>query len=216
MKLALVVTLCLIALLGCAPTAAEPEPSKTVEPTRSETPTPTPTPEPTTKPSLTELHISPDGLGPLVIGRPAGADNPETDIVYWDETFCGFDVPADDYAGWATNYPADASWHYPFLAEVTYVDGTTESAIERITVQSPMIRTAEGLGIGSSVADLEAQYGDDLVRYPEDYYYPLTVVGANGQLVFWIYLEEPTEVYMMQVLDDFDPPAWSFHLTGCA
>lgn len=105
--------------------------------------------------------------------------------------------------------------HTQFLAEVTYNDGTPESPILRITTFNDEIRTAEGLGIGSTRAELLAVYGDDLIQSPEDSYYPYAVHGRHGQLVFWFSYETPGVVYMLQVLPASEVPQWSFHSTGC-
>lgn len=85
---------------ACAP-SPEPQPTQTVEESSSTpTPTPTPTIEPVVKPALSDMVISPDGLGPIVIGQAYSATDPATDVLVWDETFCGFaesDPTSADY-----------------------------------------------------------------------------------------------------------------------
>ncbi len=205
-------------LAGCAPDAPLATPSQTAE-SATPTPTPTPTVEPVVKPLLEELVISPDGLGPIPIGRAYTPRDPATDVLVWDETFCGFAEEPDvwgyemaDYANWQNTYTGDVK--YEFLAEVGAA-GTTESPILRITTFSLLIRTAEGLGRGSTMDELREVYGSELAVSPEGDYFPAVVRGQHGQLVFWFSYEDPGSVYMLQVLAGFDAPGWSFHLTGC-
>jgi hypothetical protein len=209
-------------LVGCAPTP-EPDDSPPAAEGSSSTPTPTPTPTPTrdsvVRPELSELIISPDGLGPILIGRAYSASDPATDLLVWDDTFCGFaetdpSYAAYDYGNWVNTYGGDG--HMQFLAEVTYFDGTPESPIIRITTFNPLIRTEDGLGIGSTRAELIEAYGDELVQSPDDAYFPYVVHGRSGQLVFWFSYETPGVVYMLQVLAATEVPSWSFHSTACA
>ncbi|HEY5231899.1 MAG TPA: hypothetical protein VIJ11_13535, partial [Galbitalea sp.] len=72
-----------VGLSGCAP-AALPAP----HPTSSHV-VAAPTPTPTTPPALSELVLSPDGLGPLRIGFPVPDQPLASAVVVWDPTKCG-------------------------------------------------------------------------------------------------------------------------------
>ena len=217
--LSLAVVMLSVALVGCG-SEVEPAPeSTTAGPSASDTPVPTETVEPLVKPALDELIISPDGLGPIQIGQAYAPRDPATDVLYWDDTFCGFaEDPAygpeyaGDYGNWKHTYSGE---YFEPLAEVDY-GATAESPVIRITTFLEEIRTEDGLGTGSSIAELEAAYGDNLIKSAEDAYYPYVVYGRSGQLVFWLSYETPGVVYMLQVLAGFDTPHWSFHRTGCA
>lgn len=218
MKPFILLAACVLALTGCTP-SPEPQPTETVEESSS---TPIPTVEPAVKPALSELVISPDGLGPIVIGQAYSVTDPATDVLAWDETFCGFaddptypsDLTSFDYGNWKNTYGDGGTEQ--FLAEVTYDDGTPESPIVRITTRNEAIRTAAGLGIGSTKAELLEMYGDDLIQAPEEEYYPFVVFGRSGQLVFWFSYETPDLVYMLQVLPAAETAQWSYYSTNCA
>lgn len=220
MKHLVLVTLCALVLAGCTPAEPSAAPSLTEQkPTISPTPTVSAAPqavEIVVKPQESELVISPEGLGPIVIGEPMPDFEPDTALALWDETFCGFDNPSEDYANWVTNYPMTPDGKYPFLAEVDYPTGTVSSPITGITVQSTEIRTASGLGIGSTVASLESEYGADLLPYIDPDYSAYVVEGPVGQLVFWVAEHEGQVVSFMFVSVDQLAPHFSFHVTGCA
>lgn len=213
------VALCAVVLVGCAPTPETVTPSPAAE-EPSPPSTATPTVDPLVKPQLDELVISPEGLGPVRIGEAYVPSDPATDVLAWDDTFCGFaedeaygpDYADNDYGNWVNTYGRQQL--LTFLAEVQY-GATADSPVTKITTFSPDIRTENGLGIGSTRAELEAAYGAALITYPEQSYYPLVVHGRNGQLVFWFSDETPGVVYMLQVLAELEMPQWSFHATGC-
>jgi hypothetical protein len=205
-----------VGIAGCTPQPPVSTPSPSAE-ASSPTPTPTPTVEPLVKPAIDELVISPEGLGAIGIGRAYTTVDPATDLLSWDDTFCGF---ADDpnfagmeYPNWKNTYSTDLA--VPFLTEVTYDNGTPESPIIRITTFSSDIRTEGGNGIGSTVADLTSEFGDTLIASAPSEYYPYVVAGRAGKLVFWFSYETPDIVYMLQVIPAAEKAEWSYYMTAC-
>lgn len=188
MKRVVVVLLCSVTLTGCA--AGEGDlPAGT--PTRSVSASPSPTAAPTTaeleapavKPLLSELVVSPYGLGPIVFGEAFDGAG-ETSPLVWDETYCDFDAAtlasgAVDYPQWKANYP-----EAPF--DVVTRDFDSVSPVRYIVVWSPDLVTAEGIGRGSSLDDVIAAYGSELVEIPNDYYPGYALAGPAGRLIFWM------------------------------
>lgn len=173
-------------LAGCAAPATPPTPS----PSSSRTPSvaaspasPTPTPAEPTTPALSELRLSPDGLGTLQVGKPIdpllatydpfGCRTPENEGAF----------PDDDpfWSVYVPNYPtrADARGfeRYPFEPHDAD-DGT----LRWLQVQSPDILTTEAIHIGSTREEVIAAYPDAQVRtgYSATAY---AIDGSNSRLV---------------------------------
>src|SRR5690349_13541633 len=106
MKTAVAVAVALVVTCsGCAPQAAQDVP--TLAPLETVTPTPTPT-SVSSKPELSELVLSPDGLGPLLVGQAPPVTDPAIDILVFDVDHCADDEESIMYgvpAGkWVANY----------------------------------------------------------------------------------------------------------------
>jgi hypothetical protein len=184
MRRILTLAVLVLALAGC--TAAPPQP------TRSSTAAPAPTPSTAAKPALGDLVISPDGLGPLVMGEPVPESPADLAIVRFDPTLCketieqggGTFVPgAPGSGGWVTTY-SDPNAFLLFTSgsdangPITFVDA---SAWEEGT--SP-IHTATGVHPGSSTAQLKAAYSsfDSVTSY--DFTDIYAIKGERGLMVF--------------------------------
>jgi hypothetical protein len=158
-------------LLGCAPGAPSVSPSTAVaEPVGGspDSPSPSPTSEPTSEPDgtpdLADLVVSPDGLGPLVIGQPI-----DPAVATFDPQGCrteeNQDVLPEGDPGWAAylpNYakqPVDVLGYtydlYPFEPH-----HSEDGSLWWLRIRSGDLRTAEGIGLGSGVDDLLAAYPD--------------------------------------------------------
>jgi len=159
-----------VSLAGCASEA----PPEVAEPAPIETPvvTPTPTSEPT-KPALSDLVLTPDGLDYLVTGEPVPEVESDLAIVSLEPDYCAASSGAEgDF--WVSTYPGgEESSFY-----ITVDDGD----LYRIFITSPEILTEEGIGIGSTEADVVAAYPTAklVTRNPSVNMY--VVKGDSGQL----------------------------------
>jgi hypothetical protein len=136
---------------------------------------PTSTPAPT-KPTLDQLVVSPNGIGPLVIGQPVVIEPADLATVAFNPHHCGVS-PGADYPDWESTYPNPSF-------SVALIGATPSGTIAGLEVDSPDLKTAEGIHLGSSVADLKTAYPTiDSVTpsYSTDLY---TVRGTHGKLVF--------------------------------
>jgi len=199
-SLLLAVTL-MASLASCAPEPdATPEPSSSVSSTTppatgSSTPTPTEA-APATRPALSDLVVTPDGVGSLVVGQPVPDEAPDVALMSWNPTYCadatpeGIEPPAEGapYAGaWTANYPDSPS----VLGDVTapfnlsLEGGVEDGAISWINVWGSDVATETGISAGSSRSELEAAYSSFDVVAPGDVADVYVLRGA-GSSELWI------------------------------
>jgi hypothetical protein len=176
------VSVATLLLAGCA--ADEPAPIAD-PPAASETPTPTPEP---TQPALADLVLSPDGLGPLAIGEAPVAADPALDVIVFDDDYCQQyvdDGRLDDAGKWIANYEPALSGT-PFDPFSVLVEN---DIVSTVSIGSPEIVTAEGIGLGSSRADVIAAYPDAEIThgFASDAY---VIDGEHGRLVVEVATEE--------------------------
>jgi len=169
-------------LVGCtqapsspdaAPTTAASDPATSVP---TQTPTPTPTPTPTTKPTLDQLVVSAEGLGDLVIGEPVPSAAPAISPVTYSSNLCA-GTTYDPIPGWIANYP-----HRPFALTTTKQAKT--GAVSLIFVSSPGIATANGIHVGSTLAEFTAAYGKPDRIIPANASNLYVITGTHGQIAF--------------------------------
>jgi hypothetical protein len=173
----------LVALAGCtsdthggAGSSSKPTPSSTAALS-------------TGKPLLSQLVVSTNGLGNLAPGQVVPAEPAAKAIVVYNPTKCvaaaeGIVAGSPGAGAWLPTYPKGLNWSgsgFPF--DVGPVTGPTEP-ISEIEIWSPDLKTAKGIGAGSTVAQLKAAYGSSLTRdvaVNSDVY---VLTGAHSKLLF--------------------------------
>lgn len=174
-----------IVLSGCGgPPPAEPTPTATpsASPTPSATPTPTPTPTPTIDMSNpANWIISADAVGPLYIGQPIGEALTAASGYVQGEPFGDCPVAFLDRAGVASI--AIAYWPDDLVTQiiVRVLGGSSVSAAD---LYSASPKTAEGIGIGSTLADFLATYPDvTVLRDDGPSFSVYSIAGPSGDFI---------------------------------
>jgi len=172
-----------LTLTACTPEAA-PAPSSS--PTTSAEPSPSASaPAEGTKPGITDLILTTEGLGSggpgdLVFGETPSSDSPATDLVTLNPTACP-DRP--DPALWLANYPET---DYGFGPDRPFAIALTDNKLTRIDIRDVNIITDEGLAIGSSLDAVLGTYpgGPDEVYNHADVSDVYVFMGTKGKLMF--------------------------------
>lgn len=161
-----------LTLTGCA---GEPTAEPSTPPPASLAPTSTPSALPS-QPALSQLTITPEGVGPIIIGQePIGDDFVRDPLIFTDV------CPGFPEGLWMANYPRDSANNTlpPFAVKVT------DGVIQSIEVHSGALVTAEGVHVGSSRDELLAAFPDGFDEVIEDITSDLFVIhGPSSTLMF--------------------------------
>ncbi len=177
-------TLTALALVatGCTPTGgtASPTPSpSSAAPSPSVTASASPSPSPSASfdphPDVADLYITTSGILPLTLGLPP-ATNPGAAMILFDPDFCYSEemgLTTGDLGRWTPNYP-----DWPFRLDAA------DTEVFRIDILQPGITTPEGIGIGSTLAQLQTAYPSLTVGTGGIVSHVWYIQDANGTLVF--------------------------------
>ncbi|HEU4808293.1 MAG TPA: hypothetical protein VFT01_08530 [Homoserinimonas sp.] len=177
----------LLTVAGCTSPLPEPEPTAST-PIQVSTPSPTAAPiAPSRLPALEELVITPAGIGSLLVGKPVSG----TDMVVFDPDFCGplegeqpgsyEDGTPVEYGRWIANYAGGGTVDRPFSAHMA------DGKVAVIEIVTPTLATAEGIRVGSPLADLKSAY-------------PSIAPGAQGSMSATFLLSAPAGAIVFEVL----------------
>ena len=159
-----------------------PAPVITGSPETTSPPSPDPAPTPpvvNTKPALSDLRLSAEGLGSLRVGESISSQNGPNSLVEFDPELCGPPGSPSGGPGWVSRYE-----NGPFSV---FVDDPADpnATLISVAVRSGEIQTTEGIRVGATVDKFLAAYGDSAGQ-PQDVgqlrFY--AVQGENNTLNF--------------------------------
>jgi hypothetical protein len=155
-------------------------------------------------PDPQDLVISPAGLGPLAVGRPP-ADNPGAAMIEWDPDLCAA-LGSESPGRWVpSGYDPEVRDGEP---RPLFHVAADDAQVGRIDVLSPTIRTAEGVGVGTTVEELQAAYPELAGPFQGPLSRVWWLTGPTGTLVLETQGDEnglqpagtPESVILMRVL----------------
>jgi len=179
LSVVLAVGIAALVLTGCTPETTELKPVET--PTSEPAPAAT-TPPVGSKPAVSDLVLTTEGLGELHLGETPPAENPTTDLVTHSLDACaGTGSPTADL--WLANYPESDEGFGP---QAPFAIQVTGDVLTRIDVNTSDIITDQGLALGSSLDAVLGTYpgGPDEVVNHADVSDVYVFLGTNGKLMF--------------------------------
>ncbi|MDZ4045205.1 MAG: hypothetical protein U1E32_05430 [Rhodoglobus sp.] len=172
-----------IVLSGCGgPPPAEPTPTAT--PSASSTPSPTPTPTPTPTIDMSDPAnwvIAADAVGPIYIGQPIADALAAASGYVQGESVPDCRVAFLDRDGVASI--AIAYWPDDLVTQII-VRVLGESPVSAPDLYAASPKTAEGIGIGSTLADFLASYPDAAVLRDDGPSFSVySIAGPTGDFI---------------------------------
>lgn len=143
-------------------------------------------------PALTDLVITPQGMGPLVVGGPVADAQP---VVRWEENLCVTtegETVIETRGGWVSGY-GDDPFDAPFSVIVDR--DTAGEPVFAVEVLKAGPQTEGGIQVGSTLAELQAAHPEVRLATPSngDPIEVWVVEQGSGALVFEVSVD--TEGY---------------------
>lgn len=174
-----------------------------------------PSPAPIAATALENWTVSPDGVGPLLIGAQLSSDDYEG-IVKWNPIACEY--PELGFSGglWepAARYLHQSLWDFPGAFGV---DVSADNTVLRVDVFTDEIRTSGDIGLGSTRAQLVEAHPEAVVAKSTDSVDIYAMEGSRGVLILEVAKVEglfspwpdgPIDIVqsirVSEPLDDFD------------
>lgn len=161
-RLLALITVAALALSGCTGDTDEPSPTGATEPSQATTATPSPTTATTTAPALADLTVAPGAIGPAQAGMTKDAAM-ATGLFNADVEVGGEECGRTEPLGWKSEFASSLD-----------VLTSKKGIIVSLGVRDDQPRTAEGLGVGSTLRQVSRVYRDA----------ELTEAGYNQAAVF--------------------------------
>ena len=150
----LVVAACigLVALAGCGTDGSPIDPPPSSGATAAPPSPAEPTVEPTSDPASSELRLAPGKAGPFTIGMTSEQALKDGLVREPGDSECGL-TPVGSYRGFS----------------VQFADSETGDVLFGVLVKNTDAKTAEGIGVGDSIAHLKEAYGAKLKATTRQY-----------------------------------------------
>lgn len=191
-----VAALGVMSLAGCARDGADP-PAAPLPPSAG--PTTTTTTEPTaapTEPTSPGLLLAPGKAGPFTIGMTSAEALKQGLVREPGDSECGL-TPVGSYRGFS----------------VQFADTEAGDVLFGVLVKAKVPQTAEGIGVGDSIADLKETYGPDLKRTTGEFGETSHVLTEGNKAIGFTEGEgeDAGKIFVIDVFQADSPVLWD----GC-
>jgi len=191
-SLAFAVCLGLVALTGCGTNGSPINPP----PSSGATAAPPASAEPTPSPATSGLLLAPGKAGPFTIGMTSEQARKDGLVREPGDSECGL-TPVGSYRGFS----------------VQFADSETGDVLFGVLVKNPEAKTAEGIGVGDSIARLKEAYGAKLKATTGQYGETSYVMTEGNKAIGFTEGDgdEAGKIFAIDVFQTDNPVIWD----GC-